>query len=323
MPRLVAIVSGVLLLLACPARADEPLRLDARLPAYTSVSGVRGNLNAVGSDTLNNLITIWAEDFRARYPEVVIGIEGKGSSTAPPALIQGTAQLGPMSRAMTIVEIDAFEAAHGYAPTPVPVGIDALALFVHKDNPLRALTLRQVDAIFSQTFRRGSPRLERWGDVGLPGAWTRRHFSAFGRNSASGTYGFFKEVVLRGGDFRATVKEKPGSSAVIQGISRDLFGIGYTGIGHSTAGVKPLALARDENTPAYAPTYENTLSGKYPLARFLIIYVNKLPDQPLDRLTFEFLRFALSAEGQRDVIGEGYFPVPATLAEEVLDSLRR
>ena len=234
------LTAGLALALCLPAAAV--IEVDPSLPSYSPVSGVSGNLDSIGSDTLNNLMTLWAESFQAIYPNVHIQIEGKGSSTAPPALIEGTAQLGPMSRAMKPTEEDKFEERFGYKPTAIPVSIDALAVYVHKDNPLTHLTLEQVDSIFSNTFKRGGTALDTWGDLGLEDSWAQHGISAYGRNSASGTYGFFKGVALSKGDFRSTVKEQPGSSAVVQGISSDIYGIGYSGIGYRTSGVKVLGL---------------------------------------------------------------------------------
>jgi phosphate transport system substrate-binding protein len=292
------------------ANAAEALKVDPKLPDYQRVSGVSGNLNSVGSDTLNNLMTLWAEGFQAVYPNVKIQIEGKGSSTAPPALIEGTAQLGPMSRALKGTEIDAFEKKFGYKPTEIKVSIDALAVYVHKDNPIASLTMQQVDSMFSSTRKAGGPVIERWNEVGLTGDWGARPLSLYGRNSASGTYGFFKDIALRGGDFKATVKEQPGSSSVVQGISTDLGGIGYSGIGYMTSGVRAVPLAGADGV-AYGPTPENCMSGKFPLARFLYIYVNKKPGQPMDKLTAEFLKFVLSKPGQEVVVKDGYYPLPA------------
>ncbi len=295
--------------------------LDPNLPVYEPVSGVSGNLDSIGSDTLNNLMTMWAEALQAIYPNVNIQIEGKGSSTAPPALIEGTAQLGPMSRDMKPTEEDKFEQRFGYKPTPIPVSIDALAVYVHKDNPLEHLTLEQVDGIFSNTLKRGGRSIESWGALGLEGDWAQRGISLYGRNSASGTYGFFKEVALKKGDFRATVKEQPGSSAVVQGISSDRFGIGYSGIGYKTSGVKILALGESEESLA-EPTYENCLTQDYPLSRFLYVYINNPPTEPVDRLTREFLRFVLSKEGQEIVIKDGYYPLTAEYAEQIIAQLQ-
>ncbi len=305
---------------ALPTLAGES-HLDPALPEYKAVSGVSGNLNSIGSDTLNNLMTLWAESFKKAYPNVNVQIEGKGSSTAPPALIEATSQLGPMSREMKAEEIDAFEKKFGYKPTPVKVAIDALAVFAHKDNPLKGLTFQQVDAIFSKTRKRGGTDISDWGQLGLD-AWKGRPISLFGRNSASGTYGFFQEHALAKGDYKATVKEQPGSSAVVQGVGADPYALGYSGIGYKTSGVRAVPIAGDDGQ-FYEASYDNSLSGDYPMARFLVVYVNKKPGQALDKLTLEFLKFVLSKEGQAIVEKDGYFPVPAEVAEEVVGSLTK
>ena len=297
------------------------IQVDPDIKPYESTSGVSGNLNSIGSDTLNNLMTLWAEGFRAIYPNVNIQIEGKGSSTAPVALIEGTAQLGPMSRAMKSSEIDAFEAKYGYKPTEVRVAIDALAVYAHKDNPIKSLSLDEIDAIFSSTYRLGGTPIETWSEVGLKGSLANRPISLYGRNSASGTYGFFKDVALGGGDFSARVKEQPGSSAVVQGVASDLYSLGYSGIGYKTSGVKALAIAVEKGDQAFEPTPENSLSGDYPLARFLYVYVNKEPNRPMDKLTREFLNYVLSKQGQEIVAKDGYYPMPAELVEEVKSEL--
>ena len=295
--------------------------LDENLPAYNPVSGVSGGLTSVGSDTLNNLMTLWAEGFRKAYPNVTVSIEGKGSSTAPPALMEGTSQFGPMSRPMKAEEIDAFEAKFGYKPTEVSVGIDALAVFAHKDNPLEGLTLKQVDGIFSSTRKAGSEDLTEWGQLGLAD-WKGRPISLYGRNSASGTYGFFQEHALGKGDFKPTVKEQPGSSAVVQGVGGDLYALGYSGIGYKNSAVRALPLAADGGE-FFEANYDNCLAGDYPLARFLLIYVNKKPGEPLPVTALEFLKFALSKDGQAIVEKDGYYPLPAEVAKEMVDSLSK
>lgn len=294
--------------------AQTQTQVDPNLKPYVKVEGVAGNLNSVGSDTLNNLMTFWAEAFRQVYPNVNIGIEGKGSGTAPPALIAGTAQLGPMSRAMKKSEITEFEGTYGYKPTQVTVSLDSLAVFVNKDNPLQSLTLAQVDAIFSKTSKRGQASIGTWGAAGVTdAAWASRPISLYGRNSASGTYGFFKENVLDKGDYKDTVKEQPGSSSVVMGITEDRNGIGYSGIGYRTSGVKALAIAAADGV-AYEPNYENVKSGKYPVWRPLFVYLGRKPGKPLDPLTREFLKFVLSKEGQEIVIKDGFYPLTAEQA---------
>ena len=296
--------------------------VDPDLPVYEPVAGVSGNLDSIGSDTLNNLMTLWAESFQAIYPNVHVQIEGKGSSTAPPALIEGTAQLGPMSREMKSTEIDKFEAKFGYKPFQIGGALDALAVFVHKDNPIDGMSLQQVDAIFSSTYKRAGDPVETWGQLGLEGDWASRSVSSYGRNSASGTYGFFKDVALLKGDFKSTVKEQPGSSAVVQGIGSDLYGIGYSGIGYKTSGVKVLALSADGGQQ-YEATLENCISGDYPLARLLYIYINNNPVEKLDTLTREFLKFVLSKQGQEIVVKDGYYPLPAVIARQYIEQLEK
>ena len=301
--------------------AQAAVQLDDDLPQYERVSGITGNLNSIGSDTLNNLMTLWAEGFQTVYPNVNIQIEGKGSSTAPPALIEGTSQLGPMSREMKSKEIDAFEKKFGYKPTAIPVAIDALAVFVHKDNPIQGLSLEELDSIFSKTFKRGGQPITRWGQVGLRGQWSNQPVSLYGRNSASGTYGYFKSVALRKGDFHDTVKEQPGSSAVVQGVASDLYGIGYSGIGYKTSGVKAMRLSESPGETLQEPSFENCLTGDYPLARFLYVYVNKPQGENLDKLSLEFIKFVLSQKGQQVVVKDGYYPLPNELASKSLIAL--
>ena len=304
---------------ASPAGVPAPgaVPVDAGLADYQPTSGISGTISSVGSDTMNNLMTLWGETFSRSYPNVRLQVEGKGSSTAPPALISGTAQLGPMSRPMKPSEIDAFEKKYGYKPTEIRTSFDALALFVNRDNPLEKLTLAQADAVFSKTRRRGHAQdATRWGQLGLTSEWAERPISLYGRNSASGTYGFFKEHVLQNGDFKDTVKEQPGSASVVQGITSDRYGVGYSGIGYRTSGVKTVALAEKEGGTYSAGSYEDVVSGAYPLARFLYVYVNKAPGKPLDPLVREFLKLIVSRQGQEVVVKDGYLPLTANIASE-------
>jgi phosphate transport system substrate-binding protein len=309
-----ALVAAALAVTAATALAQN--RLDPDLAPYKAVSGVSGNVSSVGSDTLNNLMTHWAESFQKFYPNAKVQIEGKGSSTAPPALISGTAQLGPMSREMKNTEIDAFEKKYGYKPTPIRTSVDALAVFVNKDNPIKCLSFKQVDGIFSKTRRQGGEDVATWGQLGLTGEWANKPLSLYGRNSASGTYGFFKEHALKNGDFKDTVKEQPGSAAVVQGMTVDRYAIGYSGIGYATAGVRAVPLTEKDGGKCVEATADNSYSGSYPMARFLYVYVNKAPGKPLDPLTREFVKLIVSRQGQEGVVKDGYFPIPATIAKE-------
>lgn len=313
----VAVMAG----LGGTARA-QAIKVDPGVPAYQqSASGVSGALSSVGSDTMNNLATLWGETFRRLYPSVKIQVEGKGSSTAPPALIAGASQLGPMSREMKATEIDAFEKKYGYKPTQFRTAYDALAVYVNKDNPIQKLSLEQVDAVYSKTRKRGAPAATTWGQLGLTGEWASRPISIYGRNSASGTYGFFKEHVLRNGDYKDTVKEQPGSASVVQGVTADRFGIGYSGIGYRTSGVRAVPLAEKAGAAASEGSYDDVKTARYPLSRFLYIYVNKAPGKPLDPLVHEFLKLVLSREGQEIVVKDGYLPLPAEIAKQELAKL--
>jgi len=303
--------------------ASSPPKLDPALTPYKAVSGVSGSVSSIGSDTLNNLMTFWAESFSKFYPNAKIQIEGKGSSTAPPALISGTAQLGPMSREMKGSEIDAFEKKYGYKPTPIKTSVDALAVFVNKDNPIKCLTIAQVDAIFSKSRRQGYKEdITTWGQLGLTGEWAAKSISLYGRNSASGTYGFFKEHTLKNGDYKDAVKEQPGSAAVVQGVTVDRYATGYSGIGYATAGVRAVPLAEKEGAKCYEADPDNAYAGSYPLARFLFVYVNKAPGKPLEPLTREFVKLSLSKEGQEVVVKDGYFPIPASITKEELNKVQ-
>lgn len=309
-----ACVAAVSFAVAAPAAAQ--VKVDEALPDYVPVQGVSGNIKSVGSDTMNNLMTLWAEGFARVYgaDKVRVQVEGKGSSTAPPALSEGTAQFGPMSRDMKSEEIDAFEKKHGYKPTRLRTSLDALAVFVHRDNPVQALSLAQIDAVFSSTRKRGAPAVTTWGQLGLTGDWADKPINLYGRNSASGTYGYFKEHALKKGDFKNTVKEQPGSAAVVQGVAEDLYAIGYSGIGYTTSGVRAVPLSEKDGGQAYAADHENVREERYPLGRYLNLYVNKVPGQPLPPLVREFCRFVFSKEGQEVVVKDGYLPLDAKTA---------
>jgi len=296
--------------------------VDAGVPAYQKVNGISGNLSSVGSDTLANLMTLWAEEFNREYPNVNIQIQAAGSSTAPPALTEGTSNIGPMSREMKDDELVAFEDKYGYKPTAIPVAIDALAVMVNKDNPVKGLSLPQVDAIFSSTRKCGhATEIDNWGDAGVA-AWAAKSIQLYGRNSVSGTYGYFKEHALCKGDFKSNVNEQPGSASVVQSVTSSANGIGYSGMGYTTSGVRMVPLAKKEGQAFVEATPENAINGSYPLTRYLYIYINKKPNQPLAPLENEFMKMVLSKIGQQVVIKDGYIPLPAKVVDKVLTTLK-
>jgi len=319
--RMAALWAAALVLCGSSVLSAQAVKVDASIPSYSKTSGVSGNLSSVGSDTLNNLMTLWAEGYKKEYPNIRIQIEGKGSSTAPPALIQGTSQLGPMSRLMKAEEIDAFEKKYGYKPTAVRVAVDGLAVFVNKDNPVKGLTLQQVDGIFSKGHACGGKAINTWGQAGVA-EWANQPISLYGRNSASGTYGYFKEHALCKGDYRDTVKEQPGSASVVQGVTEDKFAVGYSGVGYKTSGVRAVPLAAKAGGQYVEDSAENILSGKYPIARFLYVYVNKAPNKPFDPMVREFVKYVLSQQGQTTVVKDGFIPLPAKIVQEELAKLQ-
>jgi phosphate transport system substrate-binding protein len=293
----------------------QAAQVDPALPAYQKASGVSGNFTSVGSDTLNNLMTLWADEFKRLYPNVNIQIQGAGSSTAPPALIEGASNFGPMSRMMTAKEIEGFEKKHGYKPYAVPVAIDALAVYVNKDNPIKGMSLQQVDAIMSVGRKcGGASDITKWGQVDMSGEWANRDIAMYGRNSVSGTYGFYKDVALCKGDFKRTMAEQPGSASVVQSVSTQISAIGYSGIGYRTSGVRAIPLSKTTGQPFVEPSAANSVNGTYPLARVLYVYVNKKPNQPLQPLEREFFKMVLSKQGQEVVIKDGFVPMPAAMA---------
>ncbi|MFC3152814.1 PstS family phosphate ABC transporter substrate-binding protein [Litoribrevibacter euphylliae] len=297
-------------------------KVDADIPAYSKTSGVSGNFSSMGSDTLANLMTLWAEDFKRFYPNVNIQIQAAGSSTAPPALTAGTSNFGPMSRKMKDKEVEAFEKKFGYKPTAIPVAIDALAVYVNKDNPIKGMTIAQVDAIFSNTRKCKNPtEINTWGQAGLNGEWTNRDIQLFGRNSASGTYGYFKKKALCKGDYKSSVNEQPGSSSVVTGVSESINGIGYSGIGYKTSSVRALPLAKKEGQAFVEATPDNAVNKTYPLSRFLYVYVNKAPNKALSPMEAEFLKMVLSKQGQEIVIKDGYIPLPGKVVSQVLNKV--
>lgn len=286
---------------------------------YTRVAGLSGKAIAVGSDTMANMMSYWAEEFEFLYPHINIEVDATGSSAAPPALAQGVATIGAMSRELRLSEIRLFEKTYGYPPTVIKVALDAIAIFVKRTNSLDGLTKKQIDAIFSQTrFCGGAENITTWGQLSINGTSSNERITLYGRNSVSGTYGYFKNSVLCNGDFKSSVRELPGSASVVLSVASDKHAIGYAAIGYKTAGVKPLSIA--VTSQEFVPLNIQTVrSGAYPLSRYLYVIVNKPPEKALPKLEFEFLRFILSKQGQEMVKRDGYFPISEELIKRQLD----
>lgn len=312
-----------LLLVAPSLRAEDKVSLDANLSNYKPASGIAGaNLETVGSDTMNNMLGLWTEEFKKMYPSIKPAVDGKGSSNAIPALIAGKASFGPMSREPKAAEIKEFKDKFGYEPTILPTSIDMLAVYVNKDNPVTAMNYEQIDAVFSSTRKMGGKaQLRRWASLAASGPISSKSITCYGRNASSGTYGYFKDVVLGSGDYGKWVGELPGSAGVVQAVGGNLGGIGYSGIGYRTADVRPLAIAAGDISDAVEPVPANAYNGSYPLSRFLYLAVNYNPTKPLDPMRAEFIKFVYSQQGQSQVIKDGYLPVSAEIAAEALESV--
>ncbi len=299
--------------------ASAAIALDQSLPAYRAVAAISGQIKSVGSDTLGHEMALWDKGFKELYPDVKIEIEASGSATAPPALLEGVSQFGPMSRSMTAEETGAFERKYGYPVSSFRVAVDALAVYVNKDNPVQCLAVQQLNRIFSSTRRTAAGGdIKNWGEAGLTGEWAAKPISLYGRNSISGTYEFFREMALFDGAYKTDVKQQPGSEAVVEAVAGDRFAIGYSGIGYKTDGVRTVPLALSPGGTCYDTSAEATLSGKYPFARYLRIYLNKRPSQPLDPLRAEFIKYILSKDGQIQTEKGGYYPITNEIRESEL-----
>jgi phosphate transport system substrate-binding protein len=292
------------------AMVTSAMALDPALPPYKASPVGDAAIKSVGSDTLGDLMRIWADEFAKLNPNVKIEVVSKGSGTAPAALLDGTAQLAPMSRPMRSEEYEPFEKKYGYHPTSLPVAVDALAVYVNKDNPIQCLTIEQLDQIFSKTHLfSGGKNVRTWGDLGLTGDWASGPVALFGRNAASGTHDTFVDSVLAHGEFKDELQEQPGSAEVVKMVSADKFAIGYSGIGYLMDGVRAVPLAATAGGKCQDTSPEATYSGAYPLARYLYIYLNKAPAKPVDPAVLEFLKYVLSGDGQRGTVKSGFYPI--------------
>ncbi len=310
------------LIATCALSITGALSLDLELLPYKPVNALSGTLKSVGSDTMLHEMELWAEGFKGFYPNATIVIEGKGSNTAPPALLSGQSQLGPMSRQMTPDEIAAFETKYGYKPTGVLVAVDALAIYVHKDNPIACLTMEQLERAFGADPKsQGGKSAHTWGDLGATGEWATKPITMVGRNTLSGTNKFFKQNVLGGGDFKDSVQQQEGSEAVVKAVAEGVAAIGYSGIGYKTEAVRVVSIAAAGGKKCVDPSFDNTYSRKYPLARGLYVYLLKDPKGQMDTLSAEFVKYVLSRDGQAQAKKGGYYPITHNIREHELTRL--
>lgn len=303
------------------AKAVAAAESTAKVSGYKAACRLTGRLRSVGSDSMDRVMARWTRDFVAFHPELRTSHEGKGSSTAVPALMESRADFGPMSRPLKAEELAAFETRFGYSPTQIRTAVDALAVYIHPANPLstKGLSMAQVDAAFSAVRKRGGKQVVTWGDLGATGEWAAAPVRCYSRNSASGTYGFFKDEVLLKGDFRGDTQFLPGSAEVVSAVAGDKYGIGYSGIGYKTDKVAALPIIVESGKPAVVPDEAAAVTGRYPIARSLSLVIHRKPGEAASDLHREFITYTLSPEGQAAVRAEGYFPLPeAEVAAELV-----
>jgi phosphate transport system substrate-binding protein len=292
------------------------LQLDAALPDYRKVDNVNGKLVSIGSSALTQLMNRWSDELKRIYPTLEFEITGGGSGGAPPALLEGKSELAPMSRPMNANERAAFRAKFGYEPTEITVGVDALAVFVNKNNPLKQISLRDLDAVYSLTRKRGGEEIKTWGQLGLTGEWATQPIRVFGANSTQGMYALFRADVLDGGEYRFDVRTEPVASAIVQGVGADDYAIGFASHVFTSARAKPVAVSKEPDGAAIFPTQITAASGEYPLARKLFLYINRKPGTPLPNALNAFVTYICGKQGQGVAIELGNYPLSAALAEK-------
>lgn len=296
-------------------RPEDAYEIDLELPRYRPGAHLNGEIRTVGSSTLTTLFGSWSDDFDRMQGRIQLRITGGGSSAAVRPLIAGESDLAPMAREMTAREIETFRARWGYGPTRLTVALDAIAVFVHKDNPLRSLTLAQLESIFALEPRGGLRAVQTWRDVGVTGPLSSRPINRYGPRRTQGIHSVFRTLVLGGGDYTLAMQSEPVSSAVVQAAGADEAGIAFSSRLFATARTRALALAAAPADRAQLPTARNITDGRYPLVRRLYVYVNKPPDQPLPVHVAEFLRYVCSYEGQERLARDGGIALSREIGE--------
>lgn len=316
-------------------------RVDPAVELYNTQNRVEGKLSIAGSDTMKPVISKLAAQFLSLHPGAEIAVEGVGSGAAIREFQLGISyqrrgdkvrgrgtggsnrvQLLASSRQMTEEEQQGFQYNYGYRPFEVPIARDAVAIYVHRDNPVQQLSLAQIDAIFDKDLKRGQPAITTWGQVGLPEtALASQPIRLYGRDKRSGTREFFKHVALKDGELRDTVKEQPGSASEIIAIAQDPLAIGYAGTGFNIPEVRQVPIAIQPDQAPVLPSVDSVASGAYPLGRSLYLYVNKNPKEKLDPLVAEFLAFVNSRQGQETVARASLYPLSGTQVARNLQDL--
>jgi phosphate transport system substrate-binding protein len=279
---------------------------------------IQGELVIVGSGNMVGFLRAMGRGFARLHPGTRVKVEAKTSSSGPPALLRGRAALASMSRPMNAEEQKAFRTVHDVEPTGISIALDALTIYVNRDNPLVQITLSQLDDVFSSTRACGGGEpITHWKQLGLEGDWAQRSIGLYGHVASAGTNAFFRDHALCGGRFREGIREQPGPRSVILSITESRFGIGYGAVADLGPGVKTLAVGRT-NEAFGKPEASDVYSGVYPLSRELLLY--RLPaerDPERDALVDAFLQYSLSDAGQAAVIEARFLALPQQrLAEE-------
>ena len=319
---------------------NAKLAENASISSYTAQPNLSGSMVIAGSDTMQPLMLKLATAFKEWQPTVKTAVQGGGSEVAlrqfkenqatirrgdaknTGHLVSGNVSLLASSRPLTTEERKDFEFRHGFQPTEIPVAMDAVAIYVHRDNPLPGLTLDQVDAIFGSERKRGFPHaITKWSGLGLENEWGAQSITLYGRDKRSGTRTFFIEEALLGGSPVSQIKESAGSATEILEISRDPLGMGYAGTGFQASAVRAVPVSDKAGEPFVAPTAQSAMDGTYPLARYLYLYTRHSPEQVLEPQVLAFLKFINSREGQQAVARAGYYPLSETVATRNLHLL--
>ncbi len=315
------ILLGLSLALTTVLSQAQSIKVDGNLPSYKPTTGVSGQVNVVGSDTLSPIVNLWFSGFQKLHPNVTVKSTAEGSTAGVLALLEGESLVASMSREMSKSEMVAFQGKFGYPPTRLVIGLDALVVFVHSTNPIPSLSLEQLDAIYSTTRKQGGKDpITSWGALGLSGDWANRRITLCGRDENSGARGFFRDKVLLKGDFRPGVANLDEASSIIEAVSLSPSAIGYASLADVSSLVRAVPIVTASGTKAL-PSADTILKSDYPLTYFLYLYVNKAPGKPLPPAVFSFLTYALSKEGQSSV-AVTQIPIPADVSRSMWNKLQ-
>jgi phosphate transport system substrate-binding protein len=294
--------------------------VDDAIPPYHATGSAKGTIRAVGGTSSMMLLSRAADAFRQIEPEFRAEFTAGGSSTGPPALLAGTSSMITMSRPLNDAEVAAFTAKYHYAPTAVPVAEGAITIFVHRDNPVAALSLTQLRQMFTRERQPDGNVIDHWDEVGVGGKWSDRPINLYRMDDRRGETSIFRERALGGADYSALAEAEMTASSAVQAVAVDRNGIAFAPTFFRCLGVRTVPLIGADGQP-YLPTGPHCRDGRYPLAREFYIYLNKAPGKPLDAATTEFLRFVLSRDGQQTMIESGVFALSKSEVDRGLSAL--